>query len=115
MNGVGCHILPISTPGITIYGGIWKTSYTETTPTQLWIERSNFNCCHQNHCTHTKQSSCQFSVSTTNSLGCWWFIYWTCAPLTNQNTVFARVQAALFWQEFTLQNWGAANSRNIKK
>jgi hypothetical protein len=22
MNGVGCHILPISTPGITIYGGI---------------------------------------------------------------------------------------------
>jgi hypothetical protein len=29
------------------------------------------------------------------------------------NTVFARVYAALFGQEFTLQNWGAAFSRNI--
>jgi hypothetical protein len=30
-------------------------------------------------------------------------------------TVFARVQAVLFWQEFTLQNWGATYTRNWKK
>jgi hypothetical protein len=28
------------------------------------------------------------------------------------NVVFARVYAALFRQEFTLQNWGAACTRN---
>jgi hypothetical protein len=28
-----------------------------------------------------------------------------------ENTVFARAQAAFFWQEFTVQNWGAAYTR----
>jgi hypothetical protein len=35
-------------------------------------------------------------------------------PNFSRGTVFAHVYAALFWQEFTFQNLGAAYTRNLK-
>jgi hypothetical protein len=79
VDGLGHHIVPISVPAITFYSDIWKTMCAETTLTQWMDLEKKF---HQfNHCKHSEQSCCQFSILTMS--GSQWFTYWKRFPLTN--------------------------------
>jgi hypothetical protein len=60
-----------------------KSMCTETAPHSWRTERRNFICCHLNRCRHSKQRNFQFSVWTAYSLGCRWFVCWTCFPLAD--------------------------------